>query len=242
MPPAPTTLVLASVAGWGVSATHCQLWPASVQHTCCNLMVHHVATQVLAACSLQPLPTTPASPPAPPASMAAPSVCCHICAMPRACTCSSTGSTAQPSPAPHSSAPTSWPAGRGSYGFVLFDLASGVLLQRGCMSLPYGVNAGQAELEGLVAGLEAAVQAGVRHLAVQVRQDELGCRLHTPCPWDGMEWWSSGSRGRGTDVEHAAGAACLDQHTERLVTLRDPGHAPSCPPPSLTAGRQHARH
>jgi hypothetical protein len=80
------------------------------------------------------------------------------------------------------------------------------------MSLPYGVNAGQAELEGLVAGLEAAVQAGVRHLAVQVRQDELGCRLHTLFLWDGMEWWSSGSRGRGTDVENAAGAARLDQH------------------------------
>ncbi|KAF8066161.1 hypothetical protein HT031_002483 [Scenedesmus sp. PABB004] len=57
--------------------------------------------------------------------------------------------------------------GRGGYGWVLFDLTTGRLVGRGCMSLPYGQTAGRAEFEGLLAGLEAAQAAGVRHLAVQ---------------------------------------------------------------------------
>eukprot|EP00879_Flechtneria_rotunda_P004463 GHRR01004716.1.p1 GENE.GHRR01004716.1~~GHRR01004716.1.p1 ORF type:complete len:552 (+),score=217.10 GHRR01004716.1:420-2075(+) len=57
--------------------------------------------------------------------------------------------------------------GRGGYGYVVFDLTSGQLLARGCMSLPYGQSASRAEFEGLLAGLKAALAAGVRHLAVQ---------------------------------------------------------------------------
>jgi hypothetical protein len=51
---------------------------------------------------------------------------------------------------------------------VLFDLTSGRLAGRGCMSLRYRQSAGQAEFEGLLAGLAAARDAGVASLAVQV--------------------------------------------------------------------------
>jgi hypothetical protein len=50
----------------------------------------------------------------------------------------------------------------------MYDLSSGRLAGRGCMSLPYGRTSGQAEFEGLLAGLAAAHEAGVRNLAVQV--------------------------------------------------------------------------
>lgn len=60
------------------------------------------------------------------------------------------------------------PAGRAGYGFVLYDLTTHRLSLRGCMSLPYGYAVGSAEFEGLLAGLQAAYDAGVRHLAIQV--------------------------------------------------------------------------
>lgn len=68
------------------------------------------------------------------------------------------------------------PAGRAGYGWVLFDLASGRLAARGCMSLRYRQTASQAEFEGLLAGLRAALDARVASLAVQVG----GAVLATP--------------------------------------------------------------
>lgn len=59
--------------------------------------------------------------------------------------------------------------GRGGYGYIIFDLTSSQVVNRGCMTLPYGMTAGKAEFEGLNAGLQAAVDAGIRRLAVQVR-------------------------------------------------------------------------
>jgi hypothetical protein len=52
---------------------------------------------------------------------------------------------------------------------VLFDLTTSRLALRGCMSLPYGYNVSSAEYEGLLAGLQAAYDAGVRSLSIQVR-------------------------------------------------------------------------
>jgi ribonuclease HI len=63
-------------------------------------------------------------------------------------------------------------AGRAGYGYVLFDLTSGKMVARGCMSLPYGSSAGRAEFEGLNAGLQAALDAGIGSLAVQVHAME----------------------------------------------------------------------
>eukprot|EP00775_Hariotina_reticulata_P004362 gene4362-4615_t len=57
--------------------------------------------------------------------------------------------------------------GRAGYGYVLFDLTSGKMVGRGCMTLPYGCSAGRAECEGLIAGLQAAQDAGISSLAVQ---------------------------------------------------------------------------
>jgi hypothetical protein len=79
------------------------------------------------------------------------------------------------------------PAGRAGYGWVLFDLTSGRLAARGCMSLRYRQSAGQAEFEGLLAGLAAAKEARVTSLAVQVgadgggRQSSTGSSSATGC-------------------------------------------------------------
>ncbi|WIA29900.1 hypothetical protein OEZ86_012369 [Tetradesmus obliquus] len=86
--------------------------------------------------------------------------------------------------------------GRAGYGWVLFDLASGRLAGRGCMSLRYRQTSGQAEFEGLLAGLAAARDARVACLAVQgdsalvldalmyrrgISSKELGVSYHKAC-------------------------------------------------------------
>lgn len=70
--------------------------------------------------------------------------------------------------------PPSTTSGRAGYGFVLYDLTSGRLALRGCMSLPYGYTGAGAEYMGLLAGMTAALRAGVRCLAVQVSCEWVG--------------------------------------------------------------------
>lgn len=82
--------------------------------------------------------------------------------------CGPRSGDAQPPPLPPVPHHLNATAGRAGYGWVLFDLASGRLAGRGCMSLRYRQTSGQAEFEGLLAGLAAARDARVACLAVQV--------------------------------------------------------------------------
>jgi hypothetical protein len=115
--------------------------------------------------------------------LALPSLCCSMpAAASTACISSCCDNQHSRSPLPLCG------AGRAGYGWVLFDLASGRLAARGCMSLRYRHTAGQAEFEGLLAGLRAALEARVASLAVQVRRPGggIGCLggKAFPASWD----------------------------------------------------------
>jgi hypothetical protein len=63
------------------------------------------------------------------------------------------------------------PAGRAGYFWVLFDLTSERLAGRGCMSLCYRQSAGQAEFEGLLAGLWSGKEAACTCISVAKQQN-----------------------------------------------------------------------
>eukprot|EP00877_Chromochloris_zofingiensis_P005499 jgi/Chrzof1/14950/Cz09g21260.t1 len=56
--------------------------------------------------------------------------------------------------------------GRGGYGYALFDLYKHKLIAKGCRTLPYGNLAVVTEFHGLLAGLDAAKQLGIKRLAI----------------------------------------------------------------------------
>lgn len=85
--------------------------------------------------------------------------------------------------------------GRGGYGYALFDLYKHKLIAKGCRTLPYGNLAVVTEFHGLLAGLDAAKQLGIKRLAIAVSvylsisclfaclHMCCGCHLHVVVRW-----------------------------------------------------------
>jgi hypothetical protein len=58
--------------------------------------------------------------------------------------------------------------GRAGWGYVLYDTMRGAAVARGCLSMPYGATAAEAEFQGALEGIQAALKRGIRSLAIQV--------------------------------------------------------------------------